>query len=404
MPKMTLRDLSLKNQRVLMRVDYNVPLDDKEGKMVITDDTRIQETLPTLKYLQEHGAKIILMSHLGRPKGQRDPKQSLAPVATRLSELLGKPVSFASDCIGTTAENAVASLASGDVLLLENVRYYNEEEKNDPQFAQSLAKLADIYVNDAFGAAHRAHASTEGVSHFVKQKAIGFLMERELKFLGDELHKAQKPFVVIIGGAKVSDKIKVIDRMIEIASTIIIGGGMAYTFGLALGRKIGKSLSEPDKVDIARSALEKAKARGVKLLLPIDNYVVENLDFKAKTVSPGKFVNSEEGIPDGWEGVDIGPKTIELFSEEISKSKTVLWNGPMGVFEIKDCAKGTYAVAEAISKNSQCLSIIGGGDSVKAIKKSGFSDKVSFISTGGGASLEFLENGTLPGVECISNR
>lgn len=399
--KVSIRDLNLKNQRVLMRVDYNVPLDEKEGKMVITDETRIQETLSTLKFLQEQGAKTILMSHLGRPKGKRDPQQSLAPVATRLSELLGKPVAFANDCIGPVAESAVQSLPSGGILLLENVRFYSEEEKNDPAFAQSLAKLADVYVNDAFGAAHRAHASTEGVAHYVQQKAIGFLMQRELQFLGDELNKAQKPFVVIIGGAKVSDKIKVIDRMIDKADTVIIGGGMAYTFGLALGRKIGKSLSEPDKVDIAKAAIEKAKVKGVKLLLPIDNYIVENLDFKAKTVSPGKHVKSEAGIPDGWEGVDIGPETIALYSQEIANAKTVLWNGPMGVFEIKDCAKGTYAVAEAIAKNKQCLSIIGGGDSVKAIKKSGFSDQVSFISTGGGASLEFLENGTLPGVECI---
>jgi phosphoglycerate kinase len=403
MPKLTIRDLSLENQRVLMRVDYNVPLDDKEGGMVITDDTRIQETLPTLKYLQEKGAKIILMSHLGRPKGQRDPKQSLAPVAKRLGELLGKSVSFADDCIGPKAEAAVAALKSGDVLLLENVRYYNEEEKNDKSFAESLSKLADVFVNDAFGAAHRAHASTEGVTHFVSKRAIGFLMEKELQFLGEELNKAQKPFVVIIGGAKVSDKINVIDKMIDKASTILIGGGMAYTFGLALGRKIGNSLCEPDKVDIAKAALEKAKARGVKLLLPIDNYVVEKLDFKAKTVSPGKYVGADV-IPDGWEGVDIGPETIKLYSTEVAAAKTVLWNGPMGVFEIKDCAKGTYAIAEVIAKATGCLSIIGGGDSVKAIKKSGFSDKVSFISTGGGASLEFLENGTLPGVECIPNK
>ena len=403
MPKLTLRDLSLENKRVLLRVDYNVPLDDKEGVMVITDDTRIQETIPTLKYLQEKGAKIILMSHLGRPKGQRDPKQSLAPVAKRLSELLGSPVAFAEDCIGPKAESAVQGLSKGSLLLLENLRFYSEEEKNDQAFAQSLSKLADIYVNDAFGAAHRAHASTEGVTHFVAQKAIGFLMEKELQFLGEELNKAQKPFVVIIGGAKVSDKIKVIDKMIDKATTIIIGGGMAYTFGLALGRKIGNSLCEPDKVDIAKAALEKAKARGVKLLLPIDNFVVEKLDFKAKTVSPGKYVGADL-IPDGWEGVDIGPETIKLYSEEIASAKTVLWNGPMGVFEIKECSKGTYAIAEVIAQNSNCLSIIGGGDSVKAIKKSGFSDKVSFISTGGGASLEFLENGTLPGVECLPNK
>ncbi len=402
MPKLTLRDLSLDNQRVLMRVDYNVPLDDKAEGMVITDDTRIKETLPTLKYLQEKGAKIILMSHLGRPKGQRDPKQSLAPVAKRLSELLDRPVAFAHDCIGSETESMTRSLKKGEILLLENLRYHNEEEQNDKTFAESLSKLADIYVNDAFGAAHRAHASTEGITHFVTKKAIGFLMEKELQFLGEELNKAQKPFVVIIGGAKVSDKIKVIDKMIDKATTIIIGGGMAYTFGLALGRKIGNSLCEPDKVDTAKAALEKAKARGVKLLLPIDNFIVEILDFKAKTVSPGKYVGADL-IPEGWQGVDIGPETIRLYSEEIASAKTVLWNGPMGVFEIKECSKGTYAIAEVIAKNKACLSIIGGGDSVKAIKKSGFSDEVSFISTGGGASLEFLENGTLPGVECLPN-
>ncbi len=404
MAKVTLRDLTLRNQRVLMRVDYNVPLDEKEGQMVITDETRIKETLKTLDFLHEQGAKVILMSHLGRPKGQRDPKQSLRPVAVRLAELLGRAVAFVDDCIGEKVEKTVEAMQPGDTLVLENTRFHAGDEKNDPELSKQLAKLADIYVNDAFGAAHRAHASTEGVAHLVKINAIGFLMERELKFLGEELNAPKRPFVVILGGAKVSDKIKVIDRLLEKADTILIGGGMAYTFALAQGRKIGKSLCEPDKVETAKLALEKAKAKGVKFLLPVDNYIVETLDFKAKTVSPGRYTKAGEEIPDGWEGVDIGPETTKLYQAEIASSKTLLWNGPMGVFEIKECAKGTFAVAETIAANRDCMSIIGGGDSVKAIKRSGHSESVSFISTGGGASLEFLENGTLPGVDAINNK
>jgi len=404
MAKLTIRDVPLKGKRVLVRVDYNVPLQEKDGKQTITNDTRIRETLPTIKYLIEQGARILLCAHLGRPKGKRDPLQSLALPAQKLSELLESPVKFVDDCIGEKAEKAAAELKNGEVALLENLRFYNEEEANDDAFSQKLGKLADVYVNDAFGAAHRAHASTAGVAKYVPVRAIGFLMEKELRFLGDELENPKRPFVVILGGAKVSDKIKVIDRLLDRADTILIGGAMAYTFALALGKKIGKSLSEPDKVHIAKEALDKAKAKGVKFLLPVDTYVVEHFDFKAKTVSPGHYLKPNEDIPDGWEGVDIGPESVKLFSAEVASAKTILWNGPMGVFEVAECAKGTFAIANAIAKNSDALSIIGGGDSVSAIKKAGVADKVSFISTGGGASLEFLEGRELPGVASIPDK
>ncbi len=405
MAKITLRDLELKGKRVLVRVDYNVPLQEKDGVQVITNDKRIKETVPTIKYLIEHGARILLCAHLGRPKGKRDPKQSLAPVVPALSALIGVPVKFVDDCVGPVAEKAAAELKDGEVALLENLRFYNEEEANAAAFSQKLAKLADVYVNDAFGAAHRAHASTAGVARYVKERGIGLLMERELKYLGDELENPQRPFVVILGGAKVSDKIAVIDRLLDHADTILIGGAMAYTFALAQGKKIGKSLSEPDKIDTAKQALDKAKAKGVKFLLPIDTYIVEHYDFKAKTVSPGgKYLKPNEAIPDGWEGVDIGPETVKLFSAEVASAKTILWNGPMGVFEVAECAVGTFAIAKAIAANSGAISIIGGGDSVSAIKKAGVSDKVSFISTGGGASLEFLEGKELPGVAGIPDK
>jgi len=405
MAKITIRDLSLKGRRVLVRVDYNVPLQEKDGVQVITNDKRIKETVPTIKYLIEQGARILLCAHLGRPKGKRDPKQSLSPVVPALSALLGgTPVKFVDDCVGPVAEKAASELKDGEIALLENLRYYNEEEANDDAFSQKLAKLADVYVNDAFGAAHRAHSSTAGVAKFVKDRGIGLLMERELKYLGEELENPKKPFVVILGGAKVSDKIKVIDRLLEKADTILIGGAMAYTFALAQGKKIGKSLSEPDKVDIARAALEKAKAKGVKFLLPVDTFITENFDFKAKTISPGKYLAPGEGIPDGWEGVDIGPESVKLFTAEVASAKTILWNGPMGVFEVPECAVGTFAIAKAIAANSGAVSIIGGGDSVSAIKKAGVTDKVSFVSTGGGASLEFLEGQELPGVASIPDK
>jgi phosphoglycerate kinase len=404
MAKVTIRDISLRGKRVLVRVDYNVPLQEKDGRQVITNDTRIRETLPTIKYLVEQGARILLCAHLGRPKGKRDPQQSLALAGLKLAELLGQPVKFVDDCIGETAEKAAAELKDGEIALLENLRFYKEEEANDDAFSAKLAKLADVYVNDAFGAAHRAHASTAGVAKHVAVRAIGFLMEKELRFLGDELENPRKPFVVILGGAKVSDKIKVIDRLLERADTILIGGAMAYTFALAQGKKIGNSLSEPDRVDIAKSALEKARAKGVKFLLPVDTYVVEHFDFKAKTVTPGRYLQPGEDIPDGWEGVDIGPETVKLFSAEVASAKTILWNGPMGVFEVPECAKGTFAIAKAIAENTGALSIIGGGDSVSAVKKAGVADKVSFISTGGGASLEFLEGQELPGVASIPDK
>ena len=404
MAKLTIRDLPLRGKRVLMRVDYNVPLQEKDGKQTITNDTRIRETLPTLKHLREQGARTLLCAHLGRPKGKVDPAQSLAPVVEALAKLIGAPVKFVDDCVGEKAEKAAAELKDGEVVLLENLRFYNEEEKNDDAFAARLAKLADIYINDAFGAAHRAHASTAGVTKHVAQKAIGLLMEKELKFLGEELENPKKPFVVILGGAKVSDKIAVIDRLLEKADTILIGGAMAYTFALAQGKKIGKSLSEPDKVDVAMKALEKAKAKGVKFLLPVDTFVTEHFDFKAKTISPGKYLAPGEDIADGWEGVDIGPESVKLFCAEVAQAKTILWNGPMGVFEVPECAKGTFAIARAIAENTGATSIIGGGDSVSAIKKSGMADKVTFISTGGGASLEFLEGRELPGVACIPEK
>ena len=404
MAKLSVRDLDVTGKRVLMRVDFNVPVDERDGKQVITDDTRIRESLPTINYLRENGAKVILMAHFGRPKGKPNPKYSLRAVGDHLHTLINHPVVFSHDVIGEIPEKIVAHLQNGDVALLENVRFHAEEEANDPAFAAQLAKLGDVFVNDAFGAAHRAHASTEGIAHHVSKSVAGFLMEKELTYLHDELENPARPFVVILGGAKVSDKIQVIDRLLDKADTIIIGGGMAYTFNLALGKKIGNSLSEPDKVDTAKAALEKAKAKGVKFLLPVDNYIVEKLDFANKTTSPGRYTAVGEDIPDGWEGVDIGPESVKLFSAEVAAAKTVVWNGPMGVFEIKECAKGTFAIAETIAANASAKSIIGGGDSVKAIKRAGVADKVTFISTGGGASLELLEGKTLPGVAALDDK
>ena len=417
MAKLTVNDLDVRGQRVFMRVDYNVPMEEKDGQMVINDDTRIKETLPTLELLIKKGAKIILAAHLGRPKGQRESSMSLRPVAAKLADLLSRPVAFVDDCIGEKVEKTAGALKEGDVLLLENVRYYNEEEANDPAFAEKLAKVADVYVNDAFGAAHRAHASTDGVPHVVAKRggkcAAGLLMERELKFLGDELDQPVRPFVVILGGAKVSDKIKVIDVLLEKADTILIGGAMAYTFKLAQGLKVGKSLVEADKTDVALAALAKAQKRGVKFLLPVDNTVAtpvktDKLNKKGKAIIDltNPRTNSEPNIPDAEEGVDIGPATAALFAAEITKAKTVLWNGPMGIFEDKRFATGTNAVAQAVVEATQkngAKTIIGGGDSVKAIHKAGLGDKVTFMSTGGGASLEFLEGAMLPGVAALSN-
>jgi len=418
MAKLTIRDLDLRGKRVFVRVDYNVPMEEKDGQMVINDTTRIKETLPTLKLLIEKGAKIILAAHLGRPKGKKEPSMSLRPVAAKLADMIGCQVNFADDCIGEKVEKLANELPPGGILLLENVRYYNEEEANDPAFAEKMAKVADVYVNDAFGSAHRAHASTEGVARIVAKRggkcAAGLLMERELKFLGDELENPARPFVVILGGAKVSDKIKVIDRLLEKADSILIGGAMAYTFKLAQGAKVGMSLVEKDKTDVALAALEKAKKRNVQFLLPTDNTCVtpvktEKLDKKGRPVMDltNPRTNAEPNIPDTEEGVDIGPATAAKFAEVVGKAKTVLWNGPMGIFEDKRFAIGTNAVAQAVVDATQkngAKTIIGGGDSVKAINKAGLGDKVTFMSTGGGASLEFLEGTELPGVAALSEK
>ena len=391
----TIDSVDLSGKRVFVRVDFNVPLD---SAGTISDDSRIVAALPTIKRLIEQGAKIILGSHLGRPKGKRVPEMSLAPIARELSEKLGQPVSFVNDCIGDEVKAAAEALEPGQVLLLENLRYHEGEEKNDPEFTKQLAANAEAYVNDAFGTAHRAHASTAGVCDFLTPKVAGYLIEKELAYLGEKTGTPERPFVVILGGAKVSDKIAVIDSLLEKADTMLIGGAMAYTFALANGRTVGESLCEVDKVDTAKAALSKAAEKGVKFLLPSDNLVAKGLNFKAKSVAETQIISGN--IPEGWEGVDIGPETIKTFSEEIAGAKTILWNGPMGIFEISECSKGTFAVADAVASNNG-TSIIGGGDSVKAIKNSGFSDKVTFMSTGGGASLEFLEGKTLPGVAAL---
>jgi phosphoglycerate kinase len=418
MPKLTVKDLDVRGKRVFMRVDYNVPLEEKDGQMVITDATRIVETLPTLRLLIERGGKLILTAHLGRPKGRREASMSLRPVADRLGELLGRPVGFVDDCIGEQVERKVAGMQPGDVVVLENVRFYKEEEANDPAFAEKLAKVADVYVNDAFGAAHRAHASTEGVARVVAkrggQSAAGLLMERELKFLGEELEEPRRPFTVILGGAKVSDKIQVIDRLLEKADSILIGGAMAYTFRLAQGYKVGKSLVEPDKAEVALAALDKAKARGVLFLTPIDDIVAvpvktDKLDKKGKPVIEYQDarLNPEMNCPEDAAGLDIGPATVKMYADDIRRAKTILWNGPMGLFEDKRFAEGTNAVAKAVAEatqNSHAKSIIGGGDSVKALNKAKLGDKVTFMSTGGGASLEFLEGKELPGVAALTDK
>lgn len=404
MPKKTIRDIELSNKRVLVRVDFNVPLEEKDGQMVITDATRIQETLPTLKALLEKGAKVILCSHLGRPKGQRDPKQSLAPVAPALAELLGVPVEFSEETTGPVAKAKAEALPAGGVLLLENTRFHAGEEKNDAELAKGLADLAEVFVNDAFGSAHRAHSSTAGVADYLPAVS-GLLMEKELTYLHDELENPERPFVVILGGAKVNDKIEVINRLLEKADTIIIGGGMAYTFRkIVQGITIGKSLYKPEWEPIAQAAIDKAKDRGVKLLIPVDAMITDAFDFDAKKLGNTKYTGVNENIPEGWEGVDIGPESVKLFSEEIAKAKTVIWNGPMGVFEIKESSKGSFDVAAAIAENTSAKTIIGGGDSVKAVKKAKLADKMTFISTGGGASLELLEGKVLPGVACLQEK
>ena len=404
MPKLTVQSLQPKGQQVFLRVDFNVPFEPSPDGPKVSDDTRIQETLPTLNLLLEKGASLVLASHLGRPKGKPVEKYSLRPIAAHLSKLLNRPVQFASDCIGPVADQARAALKPGEILLLENVRFHVEEEKNDPIFAKKLLGSAKIYVNDAFGSAHRAHASTEGCARLASIAVAGLLMDKELRYLGTELSNPKRPFLVILGGAKVGDKIGVLRALLQKANTILIGGGMSYTFRLAQGRKIGKSLCEPDKVDLAKEILAEAEKRGVKLLLPEDTFMVEKLDFAARQVSPGKFTQPGEDIPDGWEGVDIGPQARQTYAKEIASASTILWNGPMGVFEIPACAEGTFAIAKAVAANRSAVSIIGGGDSVTAIKQAGVGNQVTFISTGGGASLEFLEGKILPGVAALQDQ
>lgn len=393
MNKKTVEDIDVKGKKVLVRCDFNVPL--KDG--AITNDKRIVAALPTIQYLIKNGAKVILCSHLGRPKGEFKPEFSLKPVAARLSELLGQDVKMAEDVVGESAQALAANLKDGEVVLLENVRYHGEETKNDPAFSQKLASLAEIFVNDAFGTAHRAHCSTTGVADYLPA-VCGYLIQKEIKFMGGALEDPKRPLVAILGGAKVSDKIGVITNLIDKVDTLIIGGGMAYTFMKSLGHSIGDSLLEADKVDLAKEMMEKAQAKGVKFLIPVDNKVGK--EYKEDTEA--MVVNSDE-IPDGWMGLDIGPATQELFVNAIKGAGTVIWNGPMGVSEWDNFAAGTIAVANAVAE-SGAISIIGGGDSVAAVTKLGFSDKMSHISTGGGASLEFLEGKTLPGIAALNDK
>jgi len=402
MPKLSIRDLELAHKRVLIRVDFNVPL--KDG--VITDDTRIRETLPTIEYALRHKAKVILCSHLGRPKGKPVESMSLRPLVARLRVLLehvltdAENVAFSPDCVGEIALELSRQLESGQTLLLENLRFHPEEEGNDPKFAQQLARLCDIYVNDAFGSAHRAHASTEGITHFVKQSAAGFLMEKELNFLGKVLSDPDRPFVAIIGGSKISGKIDVVDNLLDKADTLLIGGGMAYTFLNAMGQTTGKSLVEPDKLDVAKTALEKAKAKGVKLLLPVDHVLADKFAADAKR----QTFSGDGPFPAELMALDIGPETIDLFAKEIAEARTILWNGPMGVFELAPFAEGTNAIAELVAANEEATSIVGGGDSVAAVQQAGVAERITHISTGGGASLEFLEGKTLPGVAALTDK
>ena len=402
MPKLSIRDLKVRGKRVLVRVDFNVPVEERDGKIVITDDTRIREALPTINWLREHGAKTILMSHFGRPKGKPVEKYSLRPIGDYLHTLINHPVIFSHDTIGKIPEEIIAHMKEGDVALLENVRFQPEEEANDPEFAKALAKLGDLYVNDAFGAAHRAHASTAGITKFISTAAIGFLMEKELRYLHEELDRPGKPFVVIMGGAKVSDKIGVLKALMEKADTILICGAMANTFFKAQGIPIGASRVEVDKIDLANELLALAKEKGVKLVLPADAIIAQEVKAGAPSRESGTLT-PEHGIPDGWQNLDAGPETIARFTGEIAIAKTILWNGPPGVFEIPDFAKGTFAIARALAQ-SNATTIIGGGDSVTAVKQAGVADKMTFISTGGGASLELLEGKELPGVAALSEK
>ena len=393
MAKLSLKDLAVKGKRVLVRVDFNVPQDES---LNVRDDTRIREALVTIKFLVDNGAKVILVSHLGRPDGKIVEKMRMAPVAKKLQELLGKPVFTVQDCVGEEVKKIVATMKDGDVLVLENVRFHPEEEKNDTVFAKQLAELCDIYVNDAFGTAHRAHASTEGVAKFVKQAAAGFLMEKEIKYLGMVLHNPTHPILAIIGGAKISSKIDLLNNLLNKVDNLIIGGGMAYTFMRAEGKEIGKSLVEDDKVGIAKDILSKAKEKGVKLFLPVDHVVASTKDNPAD-------VKVVVEIPGNMIAFDIGPKTIAEFSRVVKESKTIFWNGPLGLFETDIFATGTISIAKAIAESGN-VSVVGGGDSVSALKKAGVKAKITHISTGGGASLEFIEGKELPGIAALTDK
>jgi phosphoglycerate kinase len=398
MSKLSIRDLDLNDKRVFIRVDFNVPLDGTR----VADDTRIRETLPTLKLAAQKGGRLVLASHLGRPKGKVDPRYSLAPVARRLGELLGEPVAFAADCVGADAESKSRALKRGEVLLLENVRYHAEEEKNDPGFSQQLAALCDqVFVSDAFGSAHRAHASVVGITKFVEKAAAGLLMEKELTYLGKALSNPERPFVSILGGAKVSDKIEVVQNLMKLADAMLIGGAMAYTFLKSQGLPVGKSLVENDKLDLARGLLEEARKRNFRLLLPLDHVLAESPDSTTAVQT-----TDIAATPENRMGLDVGPKTIAEFSKEIARAKTIVWNGPLGMFEKPAFAQGTLAMARAVAKATEAgaTSIVGGGDSVAAVEQSGVASQISHISTGGGASLEFLSGEKLPGVEALSER
>ncbi len=393
--KLVITDLDLKGKRVFIRVDFNVPFDDKGN---VSDDTRITSALPTINKAIEMGGKVILASHLGRPKGKPNPKYSLKPVADKLQQLMGKPVALAPDCIGAEVEKMVADMKEGDVVLLENVRFHAEEEKNDPEFAKSLAKLADVYVNDAFGAAHRAHATTEGITKHISKAAAGFLMQKELEYLIGNVEDPKRPFAAIVGGAKVSTKIAVLDNLAEKVDKVLIGGGMANTFLKAQGYEIGSSLCENEMLDTAKGIIAKMEQKNVKLLLPVDCVIAQKVESGAETK-----VVSAKSVPAGWSILDIGPESSKLYADALADTKTIVWNGPMGLFEIKEFSSGTYDLAKAVAK-SDAISIIGGGDSVLAVKNAGVEKEVSFISTGGGASLELLEGKVLPGVAALTDK
>jgi phosphoglycerate kinase len=395
MAKLSIRDLDLKGKRVFMRVDFNVPLNEAGA---ITDDTRIRASLPTLHYAVERGARLILASHLGRPKGKPNPKMSLKPVATRLAELLSKPVAFAADCIGPEVEKEATAVQDGDILLLENLRFHAQEEKNDPEFARRLAVLAQVYVNDAFGSAHRAHASTEGITHFLSPSAAGLLMEKELQYLSKATEHPVRPYVALVGGAKVSDKIEFLQNLARLADSVLIGGAMAYTFLKAQGVEVGTSKVEDDKLELAKELLKTAHIRNIKIMLPTDHVVSDRAEAAAAAV-----VVSTQTIPADKLGVDIGPATRAAYAREIAGAKTIVWNGPMGIFEIDQFAQGTLEIARAVA-SSKAVSIVGGGDSVAAVTKMGLADRICHLSTGGGASLEFLSGIKLPGVEALNDR